>query len=134
MSLIFSLPSILEESRREYCKIKESLESGPEFFPVEKIYHRKSEESSLLARGDNLDFIQYLLRGKKMEGKLQLAYLDPPFYSKASYDAVIWLKSEAVGEVPAIKPLAYEDLWKTGIEEYLRMLCVAVFLNSGSAF
>ena len=62
MSLIFSLPSILEESRREYCKIKESLESGPEFFPVEKIYHRKSEESSLLARGDNLDFIQYLLR------------------------------------------------------------------------
>lgn len=128
MSLIFSLPSILEESRREYKIIKDTHEQGSAFYPVEQIHGREGETSSILARGDNLEFIQYLLREKDMEGKLQLVYMDPPFYSKASYDAVIRLKSEKIGETPAIKPLAYDDLWKTGMEEYLRMLCVRFFL------
>ncbi|MCB6992606.1 site-specific DNA-methyltransferase [bacterium 210820-DFI.6.37] len=128
MSLIFSLPAILEESRREYEQIKESSAEGRAFFPVEKIHHRISSSESLLARGDNLDFIQYLLRERGLEGKLQLVYMDPPFYSKASYDAVIKLKSPVIEDAPAIKPLAYDDLWKTGMEEYLRMLCVRFFL------
>lgn len=128
MSLIFSLPSILEESRREYKQIRQTIAEGRDFFPVEKINHRAASSESLLARGDNLEFIQYLIREKNLEGKLQLVYMDPPFYSKASYDAVIKLKSPHVEDTPAIKPLAYDDLWKTGMEEYLRMLCVRFFL------
>lgn len=128
MSLIFSLPAILEESRREYIQIKESREPEERFYPVERICHKQSAAEGILAHGDNLAFMRYLMKERNMEGKLQLAYLDPPFYSKASYDAVIKLKSELVGEVPAIKPLAYDDLWQTGMEEYLRMLCVRFFL------
>lgn len=128
MSLIFSLPSILEESRREYNQIKKNISQGRTFFPVEKIHYGNSSPESILAKGDNLEFIQYLIREKNMEGKLQLVYMDPPFYSKASYDAVIKLKSPFIENAPAIKPLAYDDLWKTGMEEYLRMLCVRFFL------
>lgn len=127
MSLIYLLPSILEESRREYQEIKNSIPGGRSFCPVERINHTEEESASLLARGDNLEFIQYLIREKELEGKIQLIYMDPPFYSKASYDAVIKLKSPLVDDSPAIKPTAYDDLWKTGMEEYLRMLCVRFF-------
>lgn len=127
MSLIYLLPSILEESKEEYEEIKKSIPAGRSFCPVEKINHTQSESGSLLARGDNLEFIQYLIREKDMEGKIQLIYMDPPFYSKASYDAVIKLKSPLIEDAPAIKPTAYDDLWKTGMEEYLRMLCIRFF-------
>lgn len=123
MSLIFSLPSILEDSRNEYERLKKSRDGRP-FFPLEQIGDPRN--SNLLAQGDNLAFIRYLLEEKKLAGKLRLAYLDPPFYSKASYEAVIGLKSEKAGEV-SVRPLAYEDRWKTGAEEYLRMLCVRFF-------
>ena len=130
MSLIFSLGEILEESRAAYLQIKEGSRDGAAFYPVEEICSRNEPPcgDSLLARGDNLDFMQYLIKEKGLEGKLQLIYVDPPFYSKASYDAVIKLKSDKVGEVPAIKPVAYDDVWKTGIREYLKMLSVRFFL------
>lgn len=142
MSLIGSLPSILEESRKEYEAMKEAAGEGRPFFPVEQVNKREkggavspAEQESgreelppnMLAHGDNLAFIQYLLRERDMEGKLQLVYMDPPFYSKASYDAVIRLKSEEIPDAPAIKPTAYDDSWKTGIEDYLRMLCIRLF-------
>ena len=93
MSLIYLLPSILEESRSEYQEIKNSIPGGRSFCPVERINHTEEESASLLARGDNLEFIQYLIREKELEGKIQLIYMDPPFYSKASYDAVIKLRA-----------------------------------------
>lgn len=128
MSLIFQLPRILEESKKEYEKIRASAELKRPFVSVEKKDVRGVSEGSVLARGDNLDFMKYLLDDQSMEGKLQLVYMDPPFYSKASYDAVIKLKSPDVEEVPAMKPEAYDDHWKTGIEDYLRMLCIRFYL------
>lgn len=113
---------ILEESKKEYEAIRES--QGKSFFPVEET----PGAENLLARGDNLDFIRYLLRERELEGKLQLVYMDPPFYSKASYDAVIGLKAPDSGEELSVKAEAYDDSWKTGMEDYLRMLCVRFFL------
>jgi len=128
MSLIFKLPRILEESKKEYEKIRAVSEIKKPFIPVEKKDIRGVSEGSVLARGDNLDFIKYLIDSQGLEGKLQLVYMDPPFYSKASYDAVIKLKSSELEDYPAIKPEAYDDHWKTGVEEYLKMLCVRFYL------
>lgn len=128
MSLIFQLPRILEESKKEYEKIKSADLVKDPFVAVEKKDLRGVAGGSVLAQGDNLQFIKYLLEEQSMEGKLQLVYMDPPFYSKASYDAVIKLKSLELEDSPAIKPVAYDDHWKTGMEEYLRMLCVRFFL------
>ena len=128
MSLIFELPRILEESKKEYEKIRAAVSVKKPFVPVEKKDVRGVSEGSVLARGDNLDFIKYLIDSQNMEGKLQLVYMDPPFYSKASYDAVIKLKSPELEDQPAIKPEAYDDHWKTGVEEYLKMLCVRFYL------
>ena len=128
MSLIFELPRILEESKKEYEKIKTAASIKRPFVVVEKKDTRKISDGNVLARGDNLDLIKYLMEEQDMSGKLQLVYMDPPFYSNASYDAVIKLKSPYVEDEPTIKPMAYDDHWKTGMEEYLKMLCVRFFL------
>ena len=77
----------------------------------------KSPEDTILAKGDNLEFMRYLLDEKDMGGKIQLIYVDPPFYSKGKYEAVI----ESDGE--KVKIPAYDDKWAEGIESYLRMIC-----------
>ncbi len=124
MSLIFELPRILEESKTEYEKIKAAASVKSPFVTVEEL----GASGNILARGDNLDFMKYLLDEQHMAGKLQLVYMDPPFYSNASYDAVIKLKSPVLDDEPTIKPMAYDDHWKTGMEDYLKMLCVRFFL------
>lgn len=128
MSLIFELPRILEESKIEYRRIRETAAIKNSFVTVEKRNAGGVSDGNVLARGDNLDFMKFLLDNENMEGKLQLVYMDPPFYSNASYDAVIKLKSPGIEDVPAIKPEAYDDHWKTGVEDYLKMLCVRFYL------
>ena len=128
MSLIFQLPKILEDGKREYEKIIASGKRGKPFVPVEKRVSGDDAESSILARGDNIEFMCHLLNDHDMAGKLQMVYIDPPFFSKASYDAAIKLKSPEIEDVPAIKPMAYDDHWKTGMEDYLKMLCIRLYL------
>lgn len=123
MSLIFRLPVILEESKKEYEQLKHAV--GTSFFAIEK---RGDSPKNLLAQGDNLEFMRFLLAEAHLEGKLQLIYMDPPFYSQAKYDAVINLETSLLDDTMTIKPIAYEDQWKNGMEDYLRMLCVRFYL------
>lgn len=123
MNLIVRLPEILEESKKEYEEIKEMRDSS--FHLVEK---KGSFSENILAEGDNLEFLQYLLVNRGLEGKLQLVYMDPPFFSQAKYEAVINLESSLIDDTVPIKPVAYHDNWKNGMDEYLKMLCVRFYL------
>lgn len=121
MGLICELPEVILEAKKEYGEIKSgSFELTEEYGTSE----------NLLAHGDNAAFMKYLLENsaarESMEGKIQQIYIDPPFFSKASYDAVIKLQIEA-GET-AVKHRAYEDVWKKGMAEYLKMLAVRLML------
>ncbi|MGN0735904.1 MAG: DNA methyltransferase, partial [Anaerovoracaceae bacterium] len=116
MGLICKLPQVIEEAKKEYEQI-----AGSNFMTEEEM----GESENLLALGDNAAFMKHLLEGG-MEGKIQQIYIDPPFFSKASYDAVIKVQSSD-GET-AVKHMAYEDVWKEGMAEYLKMLCVRLML------
>lgn len=120
MSLIGQLSGILEESREEY----EQAAAG-DFNAVTQ--SPSATGKNLLARGDNLAFMKYLVEEKKLSGKLQLIYIDPPFFSKANYDAVVKIEPSRGKEQPAIKLRAYHDLWENGMADYLRMLCARFF-------
>ena len=63
-----------------------------------------------------------LLDERQMAGKIQMIYIDPPFFSKSNYDAVV----KAGGS--NIKHLAYGDKWEKGLSEYLKMLAVRLYL------
>ncbi len=120
MGLICKLPEIICQAKTEY----ENMKSGS-FAVCEEL----GQSDNVLAQGDNAEFMKYLLSPQTedcLEGKIQQIYIDPPFFSKANYDAVIKLQSEN-GET-AVKHTAYEDVWKQGMAEYLKMLCVRLYL------
>ena len=63
-----------------------------DFQVLEKAAHDKvfgAEPENILAWGDNEKFLKYLLRQRKMAGSVQVVYTDPPFFSKANYEAVL---------------------------------------------
>jgi site-specific DNA-methyltransferase (adenine-specific) len=113
MSLINILPSIVNESKESAHVIK----SG-NYIAAEQI----GLGQNILVQGDNLPFMQFLLEQKNLQGKINLIYIDPPFFSKANYGSEIKLYSEKIKSIPVIKQKAYHDIWNNGMEEYLRML------------
>lgn len=75
-----------------------------------------ANESSSVFYGDNLKYMKFLLEDEGMAGKLKMIYIDPPFFSKANYDAVV----RVGGKI--IKHPAYDDRWQQGLYDYLREL------------
>lgn len=142
MSLISSFAKIIEESRKEY------EQTQPSEFIRSEVLRDFSCADNLFAFGDNAGFMKYLLDERDMRGKIKLIYIDPPFFSKANYEATLHVAAEAAaaggdaaaaaaennsGTAPAVpaasakprkvKHLAYEDVWEQGMGQYLRMLC-----------
>jgi len=119
MSLIAKLPDILEESR----KAARSATAGS--YSITEVIGRGSNK---LVHADNLPYIKYLLEEGGMAGKINLIYIDPPFFSKANYGSEIKLQSDKLSKIPVIKQKAYHDVWDDGMEEYLQMLAVRFLL------
>ena len=71
---------------------------------------------NLLYCADNLDVMRDLLKNDEYRGKIQMIYVDPPFFSGKNYDAVVWKGAEKE------KVAAYEDRWERGLEGYLEEL------------
>lgn len=87
MGLIQHLAEIYEQSRIEY----EQQKSGA-FRLIERLEAGNGEKEErgvgMLAYGDNAACMRWLLSEKELDGKVQLIYLDPPFFSKANYEAI----------------------------------------------
>ena len=111
MSLVRNFSKVITQAKKEYKKKK--------FSPV-SIDKELSCDGNILAFGDNLDFMKYLIKKEDLAGKIQQIYIDPPFFSKANYDA--WVKVKENGEEKSVKKRAYTDIWEEGMEEYLKML------------
>ena len=78
---------------------------------------------NILCLGDNLKLMKGLLEGteaaeggRSLRGKIQMIYIDPPFFSKSDYDAVLSVQGKN------IRHKAYQDRWKAGMYGYLRQL------------
>ncbi len=138
MSRICDVINALEKGRAEYEKLMGRRECP--VFHVEEIYGKSraaAEEEydrkgvynlNTLASGDNLRYMEYLLKEKDMSGKIQLIYVDPPFFSNSRYQASVRLESDKLGRSPVIKTGAYDDRWDDSLEQYLTMLTVRFFV------
>lgn len=130
MSFIEKFTEILDESRL----ISEEIKSGnfkiSEEINCERLSHGEEpeEDTNIMAFGDNAAFMKYLLDEKSMSGKINLIYIDPPFFSKAAYDAVINIKSPDGKEKCSAKYFAYDDIWQGDMSGYLKMLCSRLIL------
>lgn len=146
-SLIFELPKIVEEGRREAQRILERIGSSTHIglqtnelvLPSKDISGLwKGQAAQLnfgkewinrLIYGDNLLAMQALIAGDEatglppMRGKVDLIYIDPPFDSKADYRTRINLPGADIEQKPTtIEQFAYADTWKDGTVSYLKML------------
>lgn len=82
------------------------------------------EFCDLIASGDNLEFMEYLIKERSLKGKLQLIYVDPPFFSNSKYQASVRLETDKLGKSQIIKTGAYDDTWEDSLEQYLTMLAI----------
>lgn len=79
---------------------------------------------NLLYQGDNiLAMVDLLNRG--YSGKLDLIYIDPPYFTMANYINRVDLELE--GKKQVIEYKAYSDVWPS-FEDYLEMLTIRLFL------
>jgi adenine specific DNA methylase Mod len=69
-----------------------------------------------------------LLQKNGLKDKIDLAYMDPPFFSKVDYGTDIKISSDVVKKMPVIRQHAYYDTWDNGMEDYLIMLTARFFM------
>ena len=112
MSLIAKIPDILKEAQEEYEKCRQQA--------FRAVYQYGDDDSgNIVSEGDNLEFMKFLIETMDMKGRINIIYVDPPFFTKLRYEAVV--KMPATDENISIP--AYTDKWEEGEAEYLRMLC-----------
>ncbi|MDR0907418.1 MAG: site-specific DNA-methyltransferase, partial [Rikenellaceae bacterium] len=148
-SLIFELPRIVEQGRKEAQKILDRLSSTTQIrlqtnelvlpnkdVANDNLWHGAmpnpsniEEWKNRLIYGDNLLVMQGLLAGDpatglpSMRGMVDFIYIDPPFDSKADYRTKITLPDISLEQRPTvIEQFAYSDTWKNGTVSYLEML------------
>jgi len=145
-SLIYELPKIIDEGKKEVERILErlsgsnkiSLQTNEIVLPSkdsDNLWsgHMPKDENkewmNRLVYGDNLLVMQALLAGDpesglpSMRGKIDLIYIDPPFDSKADYRTKVTLPGADLEQKPTvIEQFAYADTWKDGTVSYLKML------------
>ncbi|MBU3925102.1 site-specific DNA-methyltransferase, partial [Patescibacteria group bacterium] len=151
-SLIYELPKIVDEGKKEVEKILErlsgsnklALQTNELVLPAKDtnnlwsgrvpsvVAQNLAPDSGWMNRliyGDNLLTMQALLAGDKeselesMRGKIDLIYIDPPFDSKADYRTKVTLPGVDLEQKPTvIEQFAYADTWKDGTVSYLKMM------------
>lgn len=131
MNLIYKLAGIIDDCRNEYKDISKEIGENTNHcnFSVYELYGKnKANENNILAKGDNLNFMKYLASQEKYSGKINLIYVDPPFFSKADYNMQVKVSSKCFEGTTKIKQTVYTDTWNEGIESYLRMICIRLFM------
>lgn len=120
---IIDIPLIVNKSMQEYNRIK--TENTSPILKEEYFNSENKEDLNLLYHCDNIHAIMDLIeRGYKK--RIDLIYVDPPFFSESDYKKRIELMAN--GEKHSIEYLAYRDTWDGGFNQYLEMLTLRIML------
>lgn len=126
-SMFDEIRAAFEDGRRRYEEVLSSVDGGElRDFRVSEQYG--AAEENRIAVGDNLRYMAYLLRKGDLKGKIQLIYVDPPFFSNSKYEASLRLHSPKLGASKLLKVGAYDDRKRAGLAEYLTMLTARFFM------
>ena len=86
------------------------------------------EERNEMALGDNMEYMLHLIKDCGMASKIQVVYIDPPFYTKEKFMSSIKLHSEILGDSKVLKIGAYDDHISESLEVYLKNLAIRMML------
>ncbi|MFZ0896076.1 MAG: site-specific DNA-methyltransferase [Candidatus Nitrosopolaris sp.] len=92
------------------------------FFNILSDIQVEKKQMNRLTWGNNLLTMQALL-SSGYEGKINLIYIDPPFWTNEDYYAKFEVGDTEFTKTPSIiERLAYKDIWEGGIDSFLDML------------
>ena len=140
MSTLNQVINGIEKGRKRYEELAENskLTSGLFEYAESHVYNDdwlsdSKNITSELTLGDNVNYMNFLL-GNGYKGKFKLLYIDPPFFTKAKYNATVDV-SDADGKSHKIHHLAYDDRFERNLEFYienmtLRLLAMKDLLAS----
>ena len=118
---------ILAETRLEEMSEKTGTAGKTRFFRSEDhLFDRGQGDPSIITLGDNMEYMLWLLENG-FEGKIQLIYIDPPFFTKAKYDATVELRDDR-GKSRKVRHLAYDDTFERSLEYYIRNITSRLYL------
>ena len=118
-------------------RIKEYDTSSQKRLLDKKFYYPKADYpdnypkdwKNKLIWGDNKIVMESLLRGDKssgipsLAGKINLIYIDPPFFTGADFSVRTKVGNEEIEKEPSIiEQRAYIDTWSQGIASYLKYM------------
>lgn len=117
-------PFVPDKAVSEFFESRRSMCDSEDRTAASSVCGSSAGAQSILAFGDNIGFMRYLLDTCDMRGKVKLIYIDPPFFSKANYEATLRVRAGQNGDEAKgkLRRLAYKDIWEQGMEEYLTML------------
>ena len=85
-----------------------------------------SEAGNELCLGDNLSYMKELLE-RGLEGAFRLIYIDPPFFTRSSFNASVNVK-DAAGASHKVHQLAYDDKFDRSLEYYIENMTVRLLM------
>lgn len=82
MSLIAKIPGYFKGSTGRMTKSRQQA--------FRAVYQYGDDDSgNIVSEGDNLEFMKFLIETMDMKGRINLIYVDPPFFTKLRYEAVV---------------------------------------------
>lgn len=96
------------------------------FGVVEKHYYNDETTDCSLVCADNVEYMKWLLANGRRES-IRLIYIDPPFFTKANYNATVSVR-DAEGRKKSVHHLAYNDMFERNLEFYIENMAVRLML------
>ena len=86
----------------------------------------RGADTSELCLGDNLEYMKDLL-GRGYAGAFRLIYIDPPFFTRSSFNASVSVK-DSHGASHKVHHLAYDDKFDRSLEYYIENMTVRLLM------
>ncbi|MBQ6621592.1 MAG: site-specific DNA-methyltransferase [Mogibacterium sp.] len=122
MSLIQEIARGLENGRA----MAASASAGAFCCAEHHVFDPSEAGGSAVACGDNLHYMKWLL-DQGYAGRFQTIYIDPPFFSKSKYDAVVSVR-DAENRLCKIRHQAYDDTFDRSLESYVTNMTARLLL------
>ena len=116
----------IENGKEQFTHLIKRNGASELFNYAEKhVYDSKALQSEL-ALGDNVNYMLWLLENGYAD-KFKLIYIDPPFFTKAKYNATVNVH-DASGTARKVHHLAYDDRFERNLEFYIENMTLRLLL------
>lgn len=126
MSVIESIASGVASGREQFEYVMSHPLEATAFGYTEKHVFDSRSIKSELALGDNVNYMKWLM-DNGYAGQFRLIYIDPPFFSKAKYNATVSVH-DAAGVNHKIHHLAYDDHFERSLEYYVENMTLRILM------